>query len=257
VPGQLLGWQTGDSVAVTVPTVFLSDKGGGIFFTLAKAPDVAFLPATAIDAGEWLAAAEVTYLPVGAIQTGLHSISVMPPGAQMSPGMRTGRLLIDEFLAIHTAVTAHYRENDQEKAFQLVHAMAKRLQDVHDSGFEGERKLVNGLDEQLTFLSGHSSEGGKRSNFAMLWGKWEVTRVAGAATYARHDVLEFLPDDSFHVSYYRPRDGETEATGEYQYNNRQLLLTDSELVFNYRVSKDRLTLKRVRGEDEIFLRKVP
>ena len=257
VPGQLLGWQPGDSVAVTVPTVFLSDKGGGIFFTLTKAPDATFLPATQVGAGDSLAAADVTYLPVGATQTGQHSISVAPPGSRMSAGMRTGRMLVDEFLAIHTAVTAHYRENDQEKAFQLMHAMANRLEGVDDPGFKGERELVNALDDQLTFLSGHSSEGGsKRSRLASLWGKWEVTRAEGDGTYARLDVLEFSPDDSFHASYYRPRDGAKEETGEYQSNDRQVLLTESELVFNYRVSKDLLVLTRVRGSDEIFLRKL-
>jgi Ca-activated chloride channel family protein len=210
-----------------------------------------------VGAGELLAAAEVTYLPVGATQTGQHSISVKPAGTAMSPGMRTAHLLVDEFLAIHTAVTAHYRENDQEKAYQLVRAMASRLQGVKEPGFDSERELVTGLNDQLAFLSGHSSEGGvKRSKFAMLWGKWEVTRVDGDATYGRHDVLEFSPDDSYRVHYDRARDGATEETGEYQSNAQQILLTESEMVFNYRVSEGRLSLKRVRGEDEIFLRKL-
>src|SRR6185295_269310 len=116
----------------------------------------------------------------------------------------------------------------------------------NDPGFDGERELVDALDDQLTFLSGHSSEGSKRSKLASLWGKWEVTRAEGdSGVYDRRDVLEFLPDESFHASYYRPREGAKEETGEYQYNDRQVLLTDSELVFNYRVSKDLLVLSRV------------
>jgi hypothetical protein len=35
VPGELLGWQNEREITLTIPTVFLDTKGGGIFFTLA------------------------------------------------------------------------------------------------------------------------------------------------------------------------------------------------------------------------------
>ena len=44
VPGELLGWQDETSVTVKVPTVFLSQRGGGIFVSLAPADEVRDLP---------------------------------------------------------------------------------------------------------------------------------------------------------------------------------------------------------------------
>ena len=44
IPGELLGWQNETSITVTIPTVFLDNHGGGIFFTLMPEPGSEFLP---------------------------------------------------------------------------------------------------------------------------------------------------------------------------------------------------------------------
>jgi Ca-activated chloride channel family protein len=44
VPGELLGWQEEKNITVTIPTVFLDNHGGGIFFTLAPESADDFLP---------------------------------------------------------------------------------------------------------------------------------------------------------------------------------------------------------------------
>jgi hypothetical protein len=89
----------------------------------------------------------------------------------------------------------------------------------------------------------------------LLWGKWEVTRVEGEAGYSRKDVLQFTPDNQFRVTYAKPRDERTEDEEEYEYSNRQVLLSAQEIAFDYRVSKDRLTLKRVRSDTAIYLKR--
>ena len=61
IPGELLGWQDETSITVTIPTVFLDNHGGGIFFTLMPEPGSEFLPETA-GVGK-LADVSVTYLP--------------------------------------------------------------------------------------------------------------------------------------------------------------------------------------------------
>ena len=63
IPGELLGWQNETSITVTIPTVFLDNHGGGIFFTLMPEPGSEFLPETR-GAGK-LADVSVSYLPRG------------------------------------------------------------------------------------------------------------------------------------------------------------------------------------------------
>lgn len=255
VPGQLLGWQGQDAVDITIPTVFLSDKGGAVFFSLTKAEGAAFLPASPVAANETIAAAEVTYLPVATRVAGKHAVKVPAPSSSTSAGMRLGHTLIDEFLALHKAVTAHYVQNDQEAAYQLVRTLAGRLKASPDKGLEGEREMVNGLDERFTFLSGHSSEGAKRSNFVMLWGKWKVLDTDGETDYALGDILEFRPDNTLHVTYRKARDGELEEDVEYVYNNSQVMIPNDDMVFDYRVKEKSLSLRRVKSETRVYLRR--
>lgn len=256
VPGQMLGWQAQDAVEVKIPTVFLSKHGGAIFASLTPAPEGTFLPRQPMDEQALLTAVEVDYLPLGASTTEKHSIDIAAPSRASSTGMRLGHTLVDEFLALHKAVTAHHVQNDQETAFQLVHALNGRLRASTDSGLDSERTLVQGLDDQLAFLSGHSSESTSKSNFALLWGKWEVTRASGKSGLAARDVIELKPDNTFSVSYSRPRDGQSTNEGEYHSSNDQILLDDWETVFDYRITPSQLVLRRVRSNDKVYLKRV-
>lgn len=236
VPGELMGWQNGREIKVTIPTVFLDNHGGGIFFTLAPETADSFLPEKA-GSGE-LANVAVSYLPLGAARPDSHAISIVADDS-VSDGMKLGALLIDEFTVLHEATSAHYLRNDQETAFQLLDGFKQRLDASPIGGLDDEKKLIDSMHERITFLSGHGSEAARTSPFALLWGRWTVTRINGGIDFERGETLEFTPDNNL----VRSSDADDE---EYQSNNKQIYLPESELVFHYQIKGDTLTLHHRR-----------
>ena len=236
IPGELLGWQNDREIKVTIPTVFLDNHGGGIFFTLAPEAADSFLPEK--PASGALADVAVSYLPIGAARPDSHAISIAARDT-VSDGMKLGALLIDEFTVLHEATSAHYLRNDQETAFQLVDGFKQRLDASPIGGLDEEKKLIDSMHERISFLSGHGSEAARISPFAQLWGRWTITRINGGIDFERGETLEFTPDNNL----VRSSDADDE---EYQSNNKQIYLPESELVFHYQIKGDTLTLHHRR-----------
>jgi Ca-activated chloride channel family protein len=236
IPGELLGWQNDREIKVTIPTVFLDNHGGGIFFTLAPEAADSFLPEKSGSGA--LADVAVSYLPIGAARPDSHSISIAARDT-VSDGMKLGALLIDEFTVLHEATSAHYLRNDQETAFQLVDGFKQRLDASPIGGLDEEKKLIDSMHERISFLSGHGSEAARTSPFAQLWGRWTITRINGGVDFERGETLEFTPDNNL----VRSSDAGDE---EYQSNNKQIYLRESELVFHYQIKGDTLTLHHRR-----------
>jgi Ca-activated chloride channel homolog len=240
VPGELLGWQDATSVKVTIPTVFLDNHGGGIFFTLAPDAAGSFLPERSDS--QPLADVSVRYTPLGNQPAQGHALSIGLKAEGPSPGMKLGHLLIDEFTVLHGATRAHYLKNDQETAFQLLSRFRERLAASTLEGLDDERKLVDSLHGYVAFLSGHGGEATRAPAFVKLWGRWKVVGVDGADIGLRSgETLEFTQDNDMltwakQVSD-EPRDEET-----YESNERQIYLPDSNLVFHYEIKGDKLRL---------------
>ena len=236
IPGELLGWQNDREIKVTIPTVFLDNHGGGIFFTLAPEATDSFLPEKSGSGA--LADVAVSYLPIGAARPDSHAISIAARDT-VSDGMKLGALLIDEFTVLHEATSAHYLRNDQETAFQLVDGFKQRLDASPIGGLDEEKKLIDSMHERISFLSGHGSEAARISPFAQLWGRWTITRINGGIDFERGETLEFTPDNNL----VRSSDADDE---EYQSNNKQIYLPESDLVFHYQIKGDTLTLHHRR-----------
>ena len=236
IPGELLGWQNDREIKVTIPTVFLDNHGGGIFFTLAPEAADSFLPEKSGSGA--LADVAVSYLPIGAARPDSHAISIAARDT-VSDGMKLGALLIDEFTVLHEATSAHYLRNDQETAFQLVDGFKQRLDASPIAGLDDEKKLIDSMHERISFLSGHGSEAARISPFAKLWGRWTITRINGGVDFERGETLEFTPDNNL----VRSSNADDE---EYQSNNKQIYLPESDLVFHYQIKGDTLTLHHRR-----------
>jgi Ca-activated chloride channel family protein len=234
IPGELMGWQNDREISVTIPTVFLDNHGGGIFFTLAPETADGYLPEKPGDGA--LADVSVSYLPNGADRDDTHAISIALP-ASPSEGMKLGALLIDEFTVLHEATSAHYIRNDQEAAYQLVAGFRNRLNASALPGLAEEKKLIDSLYTRISFLSGHGGAEERTSPFARLWGRWTVTRINGDIDFEHGETLEFTPDNHLNRS---------EDNEEYESNDKQIYLPESELVFRYRIKGDTLTLHHRR-----------
>ena len=235
VPGELMGWQDEKSVAVTIPTVFLDNHGGGIFFTLAADSETGFLPEK--PAAGPLAAVSVSYLPLDG-NPGADALSIALNESGPSKGMALGSLLIDEFTVLHAATSAHYLRNDQEAAFQLVSNFKDRLAASPLTGLEGEKEMFDSLYTRIAFLSGHGGEPDRR--IGKLWGRWQV--VDGQeGPFDDGDVVEFTAGNELRL--FEAGKDEPVETMEYESNQNQILLTDDATVLKYRVRGNKLTVR--------------
>jgi Ca-activated chloride channel family protein len=250
VPGELMGWQDDSTVTVSLPTVFLDNRGGGIFVALAPETSASFLPPR--EEASPLAAVSVTYLPIGGTP-GADSLEIAMNPRGASPGMSLGALLVDEFTVLHAATSAHYLRNDQEAAYRLVSSFRDRLEASRLPGLDSERELIGVLHQRISFLSGHGGEPDTR--VGQLWGKWKVVGADQDSDFTQGDLLEFTADNKV-----RELAGNGEATGDvldYECNDSQIHLPEQDLLFKYRVRGDTLSLRDLETGEKVKLVRVP
>ncbi|MBM4382110.1 MAG: VWA domain-containing protein [Deltaproteobacteria bacterium] len=244
VPGELLGWQNEREIVLELPSVFLDTKGGGIFFTLAPDSGHAFLPERWRD-GDAIARVALSYLPLGANEPETDAAE-LGFASEPSDGLALGHTLIDEFTVLHRATSAHYIENDQETAYQLVRALRGRLERYAHPGLAPERELVAALDAQLSVLSGHGVEGAAPP-FAKLWGRWRIEHTGGrgVTSLRRGQVVEFSPHGDLRVF---AKSGEELEVETYSSTNEQVYFDESSLMFEYWLASDgKLRLRHERA----------
>ena len=75
-----------------------------------------------------------------------------------SVGLVRGQMLVDQATSLARAASLHHEKNDQEGAYQAVHALASRFRRSTDRTLADERKLVLDLERTLAKLSGHQGE---------------------------------------------------------------------------------------------------
>jgi Ca-activated chloride channel family protein len=157
IPGEALEWTGDGGIRLEIETVFVSRRKGAIF--LAFAPDVAHgLPSSRLSAGDRLGRLSLAYREVsGARKRDALWLELERPD-RASPGLRRGSLLVDEVTALKRATELHHERNDQEGAYQLVHALAGRFRSHRDAALEAERTLVFALERTLARASGHAGE---------------------------------------------------------------------------------------------------
>jgi hypothetical protein len=235
-----MGWQDDSTITVTIPTVFLDNRGGGIFFTLAPESNASFLPPR--EAEGPLATASVTYLPLDGAPD-RDSIGIAMDQKGPSRGMALGALLIDEFTVLHEATSAHYLRNDQEAAFGLVDAFRDRLEASRLPGLDGERELIGALHERISFLSGHGGE--PVSHLGKLWGRWKVVGGDEEADLSPGEIMEFTADNK--IRMYDSEGNLTEDETEYECNDTQIHLPDEEILLKYRLRGDKLSLREMQS----------
>jgi Ca-activated chloride channel family protein len=257
VPGELLGWQDQSTVRVTIPTVFLDNHGGGIFFTLMPESAATFLPEKHDNAA--LADVTVSYQPLKAAPSPeSHRIAVALKDSGPSQGMQIGHALIDEFTVLHEATSAHYLRNDQETAYQLVAGYRDRLAQTTLPDMDKEKELIGSLHARIAFLSGHGGElpDAEVPPFVKLWGRWTVTRATGGADFKRGDTLEFTSDNDL-LTWDAAGGADPRETENYQSNEKQIHLADSDLVFYYQIKGDVMSLHHRKANVWVRLKREP
>jgi hypothetical protein len=105
------------------------------------------------------------------------------------------------------------------------------------SGLKDELKLVDTLQQRAAKLAGLVTDG--RTEPYEVVGSWRVVRHSGVEDVARGDIIEITDDGEFITDRRRGDD----ISQEFAINDRQLHIEDTDLVFDYSIRGNRLTLK--------------
>lgn len=256
VPDGLMTEGGEGAITVMVPTAFLSRNGGGIFVSLAKSGTREHLPAASIAPGTPVLEASLTYVGAGDRRQGSDALTVRAPAAAPSAPLRTAHLLVDEYFALHRATTAFHQRNDPREAFSLLTGISNRLAHSGLAGLSGERRLVGDMLQRASFYAGYSSEMPRSLRHMGVIGTWRVRRAEGMEDVRIGDTMAF-EDGELTTTRANPRRNEEERESEtYRINAQQIFLTDSNLVFDYRTSGNRMTLTDDTGTARLYLTRI-
>jgi len=117
------------------------------------------LPSRRYLEGTPLASLRLSYRETGRDEATTSSLELpLVTQADASVGLKRGRLLVSEYLALKGAMTAHLTENDQEKAYRLLGDLHGLLASAHDHSLHREQQTVDGLFQAMSRLAGHGAE---------------------------------------------------------------------------------------------------
>jgi Ca-activated chloride channel family protein len=228
------------AVTVTVPTVFLSTNGGGIYATMAKSSERADLPAATIAPGEPLMTVALDYHPAKGGSDGSDRVTVAAPSVAPSVALRQAGLLVDEYLVLRDATTAYHVNNDAKTAFAALNGFSARLQSSGLPGMQKERKLLGDMIGQAAYYAGFTGEMPRTLRHLGVVGKWRIVQASGFTDLHRGDTLEFTDERELLTSH--ASEAAEDEDEPYQINEREIRLVDSKLVMQYAVNGDRLSM---------------
>ncbi|HST37798.1 MAG TPA: VWA domain-containing protein [Allosphingosinicella sp.] len=257
VPDGLMTDAGDGAVTITVPTAFLSTNGGGIFLSLAKGEGQAYLPAAGIAPGSPLLEVSLTYVGAQDQRPGTDRVTVTAPTGAPAANLRLAHLLVDEYFSLTAATTAFHQRNDPREAFRLLSGLSTRIAGSSLSGLDGERRLVGDMLQQASFYAGYAGEMPRTLRHLAVVGNWRVNQAEGFEDIRNGDTMAFSADRELTTTRRRPRGNEeAEESENYQINERQIFLTDSDLVLDYRAQGNRMTLVDDTGRARLRLTRI-
>ena len=244
------------AIAITVPTVFLSTNGGGIFVTLARAGDRADLPMAPVAPGRPVLEASAEWRTVDGAP-GSDQIAATLTGDKPSVPLRTAYTLTDEYLAMRDATTA-FHKGDPKTAYRILAGLDGRMKGSGLPGMDGEMKLVGDLTQRAGLYSGYGGEPPRSMRHFAVVGRWRVVTVNGFDDVRRGDQFEFTGDREF--ATYRKATGfeKPDDTEAYEINENSIHLVGSRMVLQYAAAGDvmTMTLDEPNMRGRIALRRV-
>ena len=157
VPGSMVRRDADGGLGFDVATIFLSRKNGAIYLALGS-DSVSGLGDAPRPVSDALLQAHLAYTGVeGGAHTSDSALAVVD-AAKAPLGLSRGCVLVDEVTVLKQATALFHEKNDQEGAYQLVHAIASILRQTADPDMAAERKFTSELENQLAKRSGHAGE---------------------------------------------------------------------------------------------------
>ncbi len=242
VPDGLMKEGRDGSIAVTVPSVFLSSNGGGIFASLAKADTRKYLPPASLDSATPLMNVSLTYTSALDGAKGSDAVAVGAPQGDAPAKLRLAQSLIDQYLTMDMATRVYHEKGDAKAAFAALDGLSQRLANVDFADLKAERELVDTMRGKAALYAGYAGEAPKELRPMRVLGKWRVVSLSGVDDLSRGDIMEFSEDGEVTTYFQRPLDGEDELYQEFQINEREIYIPDGNLRVRYSVDGDRLRL---------------
>ena len=252
VPDEIMSQAPEGTVTVKIGTAFLSSNGGGIFVALGKDTGRQFLPAAGLGSDVPLLTGTLRWSDARTGAGGADVLKVAQPAGEAPAALRLGHALIDEYVTLNAALTGYYKKNDKKGAYHLLDGLAQRLADPDLKGIEAERTLVAGLRQRAALVAGYAGEVPRELRPLQVKGQWRVQSYSGLDDLGRGDRVEINSDGEF-VTYRKRGD---EIRQDVEVNENQLYIRETNLVFNYRVSGDRLTLVTPDGLSEVRMQRL-
>lgn len=252
VPDEIMSQAPEGTVTVKIGTAFLSSNGGGIFVALGKDTGRRFLPAAGLGSDVPLLTGTLRWSDARTGAGGADVLKVAQPAGEAPAALRLGHALIDEYVTLNAALTGYYKKNDKKGAYHLLDGLAQRLVDPDLKGIEAERTLVAGLRQRAALVAGYAGEVPRELRPLQVKGQWRVQSYSGLNDLGRGDRVEINSDGEF-VTYRKRGD---EIRQDVEVNENQLYIREANLVFNYRVSGDRLTLVTPDGLSEVRMQRL-
>lgn len=252
VPDEIMSQAPEGTVTVKIGTAFLSSNGGGIFVALGKDTGRQFLPAAGLGSDVPLLTGTLRWSDARTGAGGADVLKVAQPAGEAPAALRLGHALIDEYVTLNAALTGYYKKNDKKGAYHLLDGLAQRLVDPDLKGIEAERTLVAGLRQRAALVAGYAGEVPRELRPLQVKGQWRVQSYSGLNDLGRGDRVEINSDGEF-VTYRKRGD---EIRQDVEVNENQLYIREANLVFNYRVSGDRLTLVTPDGLSEVRMQRL-
>lgn len=258
VPGEMIEIdETGSRF--TIPTVFLSNKAGGVFLALSgetTEPNIDI---------------SLTYKgiigPDGSDQLSVTSVAPRP-----SKGLQSAALLADEFEVLTEAALA-YQADDivaMTAALSNVQAVKTNMKRASRLGLKDEVELLASIEANLQIALGMDYDKKALPPTARLHGPWVVKSAVDQSDslikmnetmFDRGDILDFDLEDSTWQEVDIDRRNPRGKYEEYDYeeirvNEDQILFEDSERLFTYEFDDDEMAM-RLHGTEFVVLLKRP
>jgi Ca-activated chloride channel family protein len=243
VPDGLMTSGQDSAITVTVPTVFLSTNGGGIYVTLGKASDRTDLPSAPLSLAEPLMDVSLSYREARSKKVGTDAVKVAAPTQQASAPLRLAQSLVDQFLAMREATTAYHISHEPKRAFTLLSELQSRMASSGLSDLKSEIKLVGQMRGEAAYYSGYSSELPRNIRHKGITGRWMVVSADGFSDIRRGDFMSFDDDGTVTTQRNGKAHGEAQEGESFEVSESELFLRQSDIVLNWVLKGDRLTLK--------------
>ena len=256
VPGEALTYTDAGEVSFQVPTVFLSNEGGGLFVAMSRTVGAENLPDPRILAGTPVLTASMTYVDARGDRPEAFTLAVAMPADGAKPGadLALGHTLMSEYLGIREG-TAAYHRGDVEGSYRIFARLNDVVEANTDERLKPERALIGGLYKQTAMLSGNL-EGVEPPKSLAILGNWEVVRADVGIDLRRGDQLALTGEQQAVITRLSSGKAVVDEPEDYEINDKQILLTDSRIVFGFRLNDRKLTLTDAKTGTTVVLRRM-